>query len=178
MKKIVVVTSSPRKGGNSETLADYFADGAREAGNEVVFIAVRDINLQFCTGCMYCQSHDGCILGDGMNHLYEYFQYADVIVFATPIYYYSLSGQMKTLLDRLNPIYPRENHFTDVYLLATSAENDESAMDGAIHDLEGWVSCFEGVRLAGVLKGVGVEAKGDIDYTDFPAQAFEMGKNA
>ena len=117
MKKIIVVTSSPRKNGNSEILAQRFAAGATAAGNEVKFIAVRDIGLKFCTGCLYCNTHNRCVLDDGMNGLYEDFQNADILVFATPVYYYAVCGQMKTLLDRLNPLFARKNKFQDVYLL-------------------------------------------------------------
>ena len=178
MKKIIVVTSSPRKGGNSETLAQKFAEGAISAGNDVQVVAVRDIGLQFCTGCMYCQSHDKCVLGDGMNGLYEKFQNADVLVFATPVYYYAVSGQLKTFLDRLNPLYPRENKFKEVYLLATAADDVESAMDGAVKDIQGWIDCFDGVTLKGVIRAIGVNDKGQINTTAFPAQAYELGKNA
>lgn len=177
MKKVIVVTSSPRKNGNSEILAQSFADGAKSAGNEVKLVAVRDINLKFCTGCMYCNSHDRCVLDDGMNALYRDFETADVLVFATPVYYYAVCGQLKTLLDRLNPLFVRENKFKDVYLLATAADDDESAMDGAVKDIQGWVSCFDGVALKGVLRGVGVSEKGEINQTAFPAKACEMGKN-
>ena len=176
MKQVVVVTSSPRKNGNSETLAKKFAEGAKQAGHEVHFVAVRDLDLKFCTGCMYCQTHDKCVLRDGMNELYETFQNADVLAFATPVYYYAVSGQLKTLLDRLNPLYPRDNKFKDVYLLTTAADENESAMDGAAKDMQGWIDCFDGVTLKGVLRGVGVTEVGEINNTPFPEQAFEMGK--
>ena len=177
MKKVIVVTSSPRKGGNSETLAQKFAEGAKAAGNEVQFIAVRDVDLKFCTGCMYCNSHDKCVLNDGMNALYKSFENADVLVFATPVYYYAVSGQLKTFLDRLNPLYIRKNKFKEVYLLATSAEDEESAMDGCVKDIQGWIDCFEGVELKGVIRGTGVTEAGEINGTDFPAKAFEAGKS-
>jgi len=176
MKKIIVVTSSPRKDGNSETLAKKFAEGAKAAGNEVKFIAVRDVNLKFCTGCMFCQSHGKCVLGDGMNELYGDFENADVLAFATPVYYYAVSGQLKTFLDRLNPLYPRANKFKEVYLLATSAEADDAAMNGCVSDVQGWIDCFEGVHLAGVLRGTGVNEKGEINGTAFPDEAYRMGK--
>ncbi len=176
MKKIIVVTSSPRKGGNSEMLANKFAEGARSAGNQVVQIAVRDLGLQFCTGCMYCQSHDKCVLNDGMNALYSEFETADVLAFATPVYYYSVSGQLKTFLDRLNPLYVRKNKFKEVYLLATSADDNEKAMDGCVSDLLGWIECFDGVKLKDVLRGTGVSDKGDIEKTNFLQEAFETGK--
>ena len=177
MKKIIVVTSSPRKNGNSEILAQKFAEGAKAAGNEVQFVAVRDIDLKFCTGCLYCNTHDKCVLSDGMNGLYESFQNADVLVFATPVYYYAVSGQLKTFLDRLNPLYVRDNKFKEVYLLTTAADNDESAMDGAVKDVQGWVDCFNGVTLKGVIRGVGVTEKGEVNNTAFPEQAYNMGKN-
>ncbi|MDE7265573.1 MAG: flavodoxin family protein [Clostridia bacterium] len=176
MKNVIIVTSSPRKGGNSEVLAQKFAEGAKAAGNSVQFVAVRDVNLKFCTGCMICQSRGKCILDDGMNALYDSFQSADVIVFATPVYYYSVCGQLKTFLDRLNPLYGRKNNFKDVYLLATAADGDESAMDGCVSDIQGWIDCFDGVSLKGVIRGVGVTEKGEINNTAFPAQAYEAGK--
>lgn len=177
MKKIIIVTSSPRKDGNSETLAKKFAEGAAAAGNEVEFVAVRDVDLKFCLGCLYCQSHDKCVLSDSMNALYSDFENADVLVFATPVYYYSVSGQLKTFLDRLNPLFPRANKFKEVYLLATSADGDGNAMNGCVSDIQGWIDCFDGVELKGVLRGVGVTDKGEIDGTNFPEKAYEMGKN-
>lgn len=177
MKKVIVVTSSPRKNGNSEILAQKFAEGAKSAGNQTTIVAVRDIDLKFCTGCLYCNTHNKCVLNDGMNALYESFQNADVLAFATPVYYYSVCGQLKTLLDRLNPLYVRKNKFKEVYLLATAADDDDSAMDGAIKDIQGWISCFEDVTLKGVIRGVGVTNKGEINNTAFPEQAYKMGKN-
>ncbi len=177
MKNIIVVTSSPRKNGNSEILAQKFAEGAKAAGNNVQIVAVRDLDLKFCTGCLYCNTHDKCVLNDGMNGLYENFQNADVLVFATPVYYYAVSGQLKTLLDRLNPLYVRDNKFKEVYLLTTAADDAESAMDGAVKDMQGWIDCFDGVTLKDVIRGVGVTEKGAINNTAFPQQAYEMGKN-
>ncbi len=175
MKKVIVVTSSPRKGGNSETLADMFAQGAKSAGHEVEQVAVRDVKLQFCTGCMYCHSHDKCVLNDGMNALYSKFQNADVLAFATPVYYYAVSGQLKTFLDRLNPLYTRKNKFKEVYLLATAADDSEAAMNGSVSDIQGWIDCFDGVELKGVIRGIGLEDRDDIAKTDFGQRAFEMG---
>lgn len=177
MKKILIVSSSPRKDGNSETLAKRFAEGAVAAGNDVKFISVRDIGLKFCTGCLYCQSHDKCVLNDAMNSLYPEFENADVLVFATPVYYYSVSGQLKTFLDRLNPLYPRKNKFKEVYLLVTAADDDENAINGSVSDVKGWVDCFDGVEFKGVLRGVGVYGKDEILKTDYPDKAYEAGKN-
>ncbi len=177
MKNIVIVNSTPRTGGNSEILAQEFARGATEAGHCVKQITVRSLGLKFCTGCLFCQSHGKCVLNDGMNALYESVQQADVLVFATPVYFYSVCGQLKTFLDRLNPLYPRKNRFNEVYLLATAAEREESAIDCCVSDIQGWIDCFDGVVLKDVLRGVGAHGKGEILKTEFPARAYEMGKN-
>lgn len=177
MKNIIIVNSTPRKGGNSEILAEKFAEGAKSAGHNVKIITVRDLKLNFCVGCMYCHSHNKCVLTDSMNELYESVQNADVLAFATPVYYYAVSGQLKTFLDRLNPLYVRENKFKEAYLLATAAEADPAAMNGCVSDIQGWLDCFEGTSLKGVVRGIGVTERGEINSTDFPAQAFEMGKN-
>lgn len=176
-KKVVIVSSSPRKDGNSDILAQEFARGARDAGHCAEIINVRDMQLKFCTGCMSCMKRDGCILDDGMNAVYGTIRDADALVLASPVYYYAVSGQLKTFLDRLNPLYGRKNNFKDVYLLSASAEDDEAAMDGSVKDIRGWTDCFDGVKLAGVLRGTGLEARGDVKDTDFPEKAYNMGKN-
>ena len=70
-KKIVVISSTPRVNGNSEILSIEFIKGAKESGNDVTLISIRDLNLKFCIGCLYCQSHGKCVLKDVMNNLYN-----------------------------------------------------------------------------------------------------------
>lgn len=79
---------------------------------------------------------------------------AEVLVFATPIYYYEMAGQMKTLLDRLNPLFPSDYSFRDVYMIATAAENDNSAFEKAYSGLQGWVDCFPKAELKGIVTAV------------------------
>lgn len=87
-------------------------------------------------------------------------------------------AQMKTLLDRTNPLFPGEYSFRDIYLLATSADEEKSSMDGAVKGLEGWISCFEHAHLAGVVRGAGADKKGDIQNVPKAlAAAYERGKN-
>jgi NAD(P)H-dependent FMN reductase len=172
-KKVFIVSSTMRKGGNSEILADQFEKGAIESGNEVKRINLRDINLKFCVGCLYCQSHDN----DDINSLLKDVQISDVLVFATPIYYYEMSGQLKTFLDRMNPLFPRTNEFKEVYLLATAADGELSATDGAVKGVQGWIDCFDGVSFKGLVFGGNAEAKGDVNNSDAPKRAYQMGKN-
>ena len=177
-KKIIVVSSSYRKDGNSETLAREFTKGAEAAGNTVETIYLRDISLNFCKGCFACLNTKQCIIQDDARELMEKVRWADVLCFATPIYYYAMSGQLKTFLDRMNPIYSAGHSFKDVYLLASANDTDPSAMDGAIKEVEGWVSCFDGVELKGVVRGNGVNDVGDIlGHVDVLNEAYDLGKN-
>lgn len=103
---------------------------------------------------------------------------SDVIVFVTPIYFYEMSGQMKTLLDRSNPLYASDYQFRDIYLIATAADEDITCMDRAIEGLNGWIECFEHASLKGVIKGVGVDGFQEVKAkTKLLSLAYDMGKN-
>lgn len=175
-KNVVIISSSPRKGGNSDTMADEFLRGAVEAGNTVEKINIRDMELKFCIGCLSCQRTGKCVLRDDMNALYDTVQNADILVFATPVYYYGMTGQLKTFLDRLNPLFSKDNSFKDIYVLMSAAEDEDSAMDGTINGVQCWIDCFSGVAIKEVLRGIGLTDPRDIDKTDFKRQAYEMGK--
>lgn len=176
-KKVFIISSSPRKGGNSDTMADEFLKGTLEAGNTAVKINIRDMELKFCIGCLSCQRTGKCVLKDGMNELYDTVQHADILVFATPVYYYGMTGQLKTFLDRLNPLFCKDNSFKEVYLLMSAAENEDCAMDGTINGAQCWIDCFDGVAIKDVLCGIGLTGPRDIDKMDFKRLAYEMGKN-
>lgn len=177
-KRILVLSTSPRIGGNSETLADVFIKGAEEAGHETKKICLYDKKIEFCKGCLSCQTTGKCILRDDAERIIAQMKAMDVLVFATPIYFYEMSGQMKTLLDRTNPLFPAEYEFRDIYLLATSADEEESSMEAAVKGLEGWISCFEKSRLAGVVRGTGADKKGAIEECgEALSAAYEMGRN-
>ncbi len=177
-KHVLILSTSPRKGGNSETLADWFLRGAQEAGHTAEKVCLYKQTINFCRGCLACQKTQKCVIQDDGKEIVEKMRQADVIAFATPIYYYEMSGQMKTLLDRSNPLFPGDYAFRHIYLLATSADSDKSAMDGAVKGLEGWISCFEQAKLAGIVRGAGADEMGQIQ--EIPAaleSAYQMGKN-
>lgn len=175
-KKVLIISTSPRKGGNSDTLAEEFAKGAREAGHDVGKIGLWDKTIGFCRGCLACQKTKRCVIRDDADTIAQKMLTADVIVFATPIYYYEMSGQMKTMLDRANPLYPADYAFRDIYLLATAADTEEGAIDGAVKGLEDWIACFEKARLAGTVFGGGADAVGTIQGNPALKSAYEMGK--
>ena len=176
-KHILIISTSPRKGGNSDVLADEFARGAQEAGNHVEKVALYDQTVGFCKGCLACQSTGHCVIHDDANDIVEKMLTADVIVFATPIYYYEMCGQMKTMLDRSNPLFSADYRFRDIYLLAAAAEEDEHTVDGAVAGLSGWIACFEKSRLAGTVFAGGVTSVGEIQGHPALKKAYEMGRS-
>ena len=161
-KRVLIVTASLRPNSNSDALAAAFAEGARTAGHTVESVSLKGKAIGFCTGCMACQKTERCVIRDDAAALAEKVGAADVVVFATPVYYYGLSGQLKTLLDRCNPLFPADYRFREVYLLATAADAEESAVVGSVRGMEGWVACFERARLAGTVFAGGVDAPGEI----------------
>lgn len=178
MKKILIVSSSPRKNSNSEALAQAFAEGAREAGHEVELVSLRGKKINFCQGCFVCQEKQRCVFRDDADEICQKALISDVLVFATPIYYYEMSGQLKTLLDRLNPLFPSDYAFTDVYLMTAAAEDESYVPERAVSGVEGWIECFERARLAGTVFMGGVTTAGE--KPDHPAleMARRMGAGA
>lgn len=123
-KKICVIKTSLRLNSNSDQLADAFIQSAKESGNDVIEISLKDKKIAFCKGCLSCQKLGHCVINDDANIITEKIKQADVIVWATPIYYYEMSGQMKVMIDRANSLYTSNYQFRDVYLLSTAAENE------------------------------------------------------
>ncbi len=176
-KNVLIISTSLRKNSNSDALASAFAQGAAEAGHKTECISLAGKAIGFCRGCLACQKTKRCVIHDDADVIAQKMLTADVLVFATPIYYYEMSGQMKTMLDRGNPLFPADYAFRDVYLLATAADNEESAVDGALKGMEGWIECFPKARLAGFVFGGGVTAPGDIKGHPSLLKAQEMGKH-
>lgn len=176
MKNVLIISTSPRKGGNSESLALEFAKGAEESGNKVETVFFREKNIGFCKGCLACTKTNRCVIRDDAAELVEKMLKADVIAFATPIYYYEMSGQMKTLLDRGNPMYSADYAFRDIYMLSAAAEDGEDVPKHAVNGLEGWIECFPKARLAGTVFAGGVNAVGDIKGHSALNEAYQMGK--
>ncbi len=175
MKTVLIVSTSPRVHSNSEALAEAFAGGARAAGHEAEVISLRGKTVNFCRGCFVCQEKLRCVIRDDADEICQKALQADVLVFATPIYYYEMSGQLKTLLDRLNPLFPSDYAFRDVYLLTAAAEDGVYVPQRAVSGLEGWVECFERARLAGTVFMGGVTAAGENPEHPALEQAYQMG---
>ena len=177
MKNVMIISSSPRVGGNSETLAREFEKGAKEAGHNVEFVNLREMNLKYCTACYNCNATGKCIHDDGMNELSERLLKADVLVFATPVYFYSMSGQLKVFIDRLVTHYTKIK--TDIYMIASQWDTDKEIMENTFNAIRGaTVHCFEDCTEKGLIYGVGLHDRGDaLKNHELLNQAYEMGKN-
>lgn len=174
-KKVLVISTSLRKNSNSEKLAEAFASGAEDAGNAVEFLSLKDKTIAFCEGCMACHKLGRCVIDDDANMIARKMYEAEVIAFATPIYYYEMSGQMKTMIDRANSLYDSDYKFTDIYMLTTAAEDEPEVPNRAIGGLTGWIDCFDRAHLSGSVFAGGVNESGTIKGHSALKKAYEMG---
>ena len=176
MKKVVVISTSLRPGSNSNALAEKFAEGSKAAGHDVEFISLRGKEIKFCIGCLACQKTGACVFKDDVPAIMDSVLSADVVCWATPIYYYEMSGQMKTLIDRMNAMYPKDYRFRDIYLLTTATEDEEFTPTRAESGLQGLIDCFEKASLKTHLFCGGVTAPRDITGNAKLEKAYELGK--
>ena len=176
-KKVLIIETSLRAGSNSDILAESFAKGAREAGNDVEVISLKGKKIGFCTGCFACQQKGKCVIEDDANEITEKILEAEVVVWSTPIYYYEMSGQMKTMIDRANSLYPRDYKFREVYLLSVAAEDESHTDEKAVSGVKGWVDCFENAVFKGKVFAGGVNERKEIEGHKALAEAYAMGKS-
>lgn len=177
-KKVLVISSSLRQHSNSGLLAREAAKGAEAAGHDVEFLTLADKDIRFCTGCLVCQNTQKCVIHDDAAAIADKIGAADVLIFATPIYYYELCGQLKTLLDRCNPLYTADYRFRDVYLITASAEDTDDVADTAANGLKGWISCFPKASFKGLVSGGGLSNPSDAEHhSAIRQQAYHLGKN-
>lgn len=177
MKKVLILSGSPRKGGNSDLLCDEFMRGAIENDNEVEKIRVADKNIGYCSACYYCTDNKGvCVKKDDMAGILNKIIQADVIVMASPVYFYSVDAQMKALIDRSVARW-LEIKNKEFYYIATAAEKGKQAMVRTIECFRGFADCFNDSKEMGVIYGDGVYEKGKIANHTAMLQAYKMGKS-
>ncbi|MBS6561065.1 MAG: flavodoxin family protein [Clostridiales bacterium] len=176
-KEVLIISTSLRNNSNSDMLANSFKNGAESVGHHVEQVSLKDKTIGFCKGCLACQKTGNCVIHDDAEEIVQKMAKVDVLVFATPIYYYEMSGQMKTMLDRANPLYSADYSYREVYLLAAAAEEEETAMDGAKKGLQGFVDCFEKAHLVGTVFTGGVNDSGEVKGHMALETAYEMGRN-
>lgn len=176
MKKILIISASPRKNGNSDLLCDRFAQGAEEKGHETEKVFLPSKNIGYCRGCGVCNTTRKCVQKDDMEEILDKMVNADVIVLATPVYFYSMDGQMKTFIDRTVPRYTEIKN-KDFYYIMTAADTEKSSLKRTIEGLRGFtLDCLEGAREAGIIYGTGAWNPGEIKETPAFDEAYEMGR--
>lgn len=174
--KVLVISGTPRKGGNSDRLCEEFARGARESGNDVEVIRLREKKIGFCNACYHCKDSGRCCIKDDVPEIIDKMEASDVIVLASPVYFYSVDAQMKALIDRTVSRW-LEIKGKVFYYIATSAEDTESVADCTIECMRGLAMCLEGSSEGGVILGKGVYDVGEIEGKPAMAEAYEAGRS-
>ena len=175
-KKVLILSGSPRRGGNSDLLCDEFMRGALEAGNQAEKIFLRSKKVAPCNACYSCRQSGGqCAIRDDMAEILDKMQAADVIVMASPVYFYSIDAQMKAVIDRCVA------RWTDIpdkefYYIMTAAEDSDMVMNCTLECFRGFAACLDGAKERGVLEGKGVYEAGTVRGTRYMQQAYEMEK--
>jgi multimeric flavodoxin WrbA len=175
-KRVLILSSSPRKGGNSDTLCDEFLKGAVASGHTAEKVFLGDSDLHFCTGCGACFRKANCPQKDDMPGLLDKMIEAEVIVMATPVYFYSMSAQMKVLIDRTCARY-QEIRNKEFYFIVAAADGSRKAMHRTLEGFRGFTSCLEGAKEKGVVYGTGAWEPGAIRNAPSMGEAYRMGQS-
>ena len=175
-KHVLILSASPRRGGNSDPLCDQFAKGAQEAGNHVEKLRLAELHIDYCSACYACKRLGHCVKRDDMVMVVNKMKASDVIVLATPVYFYTMNAQLKTVIDRsLGGAQTPGLENKEFYLIATAADG-RAAMERTIDGIRGYLECLPGAKERGVIYGAGAWQLGDIQYNPAMREAYEMGK--
>ncbi len=176
MKNVLIISSSPRKNGNSQMLCESFMQGAKESGHLVELVRLIERKIGFCRACDACMKNGGtCILKDDMQELIEQYKKADVVVLATPVYFYGISAPMKTFIDRMYPIWT-DLGSKEIYYIV-SAGLGEDIIRRSLGDLDGFVEHLASYDIKGRIYATNVMDAGKIKDTPILEQAYQMGKS-
>ena len=174
--KILVLTGSPRKNGNSNTLAEHFINGAKEAGHEVTRFDAASSKVHPCIACNKCGMNGPCMFKEDFEVVREHIIPADLVAFATPMYYFGISAQLKTVIDRFYAING-EIHIPKKAVLMMTYANNSPRNESPILTYYEVLLEYLGWKDAGRIIVPGVWPTGAINQTPFPAQAFALGKS-
>jgi multimeric flavodoxin WrbA len=142
MKKVLALMGSPRRNKNTETLLDYLLEGIDRSNFEVEKIILRNLNINYCTGCEHCGKTSNCVFKDDMSKIYDNFDNCDIIILASPIYFNSITGLAKNVVDRcqrywsikyvLGNNYKRNQERKGIFLSVGGATFSHNQFDGAV----------------------------------------------
>ena len=175
-KKVLILSGSPRKGGNSDLLCDEFLRGAREAGHSVEKIRVAERKVAPCSACYYCRKSGGvCARKDDMAEILQKMIDAGVLVLASPVYFYSIDAQLKAVIDRTVARW-LEVKDKEFYYIVTMADEAPASADTTLACFRGYADCVEGAVERGAIIGSGVYEPGKVKDTPAMKRAYEMGR--
>ncbi len=174
-KKVLILSGSPRKGGNSDLLCDAFMKGAMEAGHEVEKVRVQEKKVACCMACYACVEGGVCVIKDDMAEIMQKMIDCDVMVLASPVYFYSIDAQLKAVIDRSLCRWTEVQN-KEFYYIATCADTEKEAVETTLACFRGYADCVEGAVEKGVIYGTGVYQPGDVKNTKAVQDAYEMGK--
>lgn len=173
---ILIISGSHRKGGNTELLAEAFAKGAG-AHHHVEIVSVRDYKVNPCLGCNACFKTNGvCAQKDDMTILYEKMNQADMLVIASPVYFYGISAQLKAVIDRFHNPIRYTFHIKKIALLLVGAATLPELFDAILAEYNLCLKFF-GIEDVGNVLVRGVKDKGDINNTDALNEAYRLGES-
>lgn len=173
-KKVLILSASPRKGGNSDMLCDQFRKGAEEAGHTVEKISLYDKSIGFCRACYACFRSGKCVMQDDMAEILAKIQDSDVIVVASPTYFLTMNGMLKTTIDRFLPKW-QELGGHDVYFIITGHDGKEGLK--LVADELTTVFRQLGNHVKGIVWGEGVWQKGEVENTPAMDETFRLGQS-
>ena len=173
-KDVLILASSPRTKGNSEILCEEFARGAREAGHKVELIPLRKKEVKPCVACEACRKNGVCSQKDDMAEILGAMYKAQVIVMATPVYFYTMCAQMKAVIDRTVARYTALSG-KEFYFIVTAADDNKAALERTVEGFRGFTDCLSSAKEKGVIYGGGAWQRGDIKSTKAMVEAYTMG---
>ena len=174
-KKVLILSGSPRKNGNSDILCDEFMRGAAQVGHQVEKIRVAEKKIGYCRACYACRGTGVCAIKDDMADILQKMIDADVLVLASPVYFYSIDAQLKALIDRTVARWTEVKN-KEFYYIVTAADGEEEAAETTIACFRGYADCVNGAKEKGIIYGMGVYEKGEIKNTAKMTESYEMGK--
>ena len=176
--KITMITSSPHRRGTSALLADEFEAGAKRSGHEIFRFDAAFEDLHPCKACEHCHTGDGeCVFRDAMDVLRPHIIDAYAIVFVTPVYYFTMSAQLKTVIDRFYAFNAEIlGAAKKTALLATAMSGNDSVMDNTVATYRDIIR-YLGWDNAGMVLATGCGTRSNIEGTDWPDKAFKLGVN-
>jgi multimeric flavodoxin WrbA len=185
--KVLGIYGSPRKGGNTDTLLDEALSGAKEAGAMVDSLRVSDFKISPCRGCHECSKKGICVIKDDMQQIYPRLLAADVVILASPIYFYGVTGWSKALIDRCQALWERKYTLRDPalseeaekkkgFFISVGGTKGQRLFEGAAFTVKYFFDAFN-ASYEGDLLFRKVDENGDIHkYPEALPQAFAAGK--